>query len=173
MPTQPANARRFSDTYSAHKVGETSSESKFLATANFYGDGLQTRTLALDWSELQCRNCKQEVLPSQTEPLFVTDLFSVATMCSKCGQVALVPKAYVPDFVASVSKKIVVEIYGAKSSAKDAAKMEFYRANGFTAVTVPNDVADNPEYSKPIFQLLTLICGSDHPERLFAPELAK
>jgi len=49
--------------------------------------------------------------------------------------------------------------------------MEFYRANGFTAVTVPNEVADNPEYSKPIFQLLGHVCGSDHPERLFAPEL--
>ncbi len=92
-------------------------------------------------------------------------------MCPNCGQLALVPKAYLPDFVASVSKKIVVEIYGAKSSTHDTAKLDFYRANGFTAVTVPNDVAENPEYSKPIFQLLALVCGSDHPERLFAPEL--
>jgi len=63
----------------------------------------------------------------------------------------LVPKAYSPDFVASRKLKIVIEIYGANSSAKDVAKMEFYRANGFTAVTVPNEVADNPEYSKPDF----------------------
>jgi len=82
-----------------------------------------------------------------------------------------VPNAYAPDLVASRKLKIVIEIYGAKSSAKDATKMEFYRANGFTAVTVPNEVADNPEYSKPIFQLLAVICGSDHPKRLFAPEL--
>jgi hypothetical protein len=64
----------------------------------------------------------------------------------------------------------VVEIYGEKSSVKDATKMEFYRASGFTVVTVPNGVADDPEYSKPVFQLLALVCGSDHPERLFAPE---
>jgi hypothetical protein len=70
-----------------------------------------------------------------------------------------------------MERKIVVEIFGAKSSAKGAAKMEFYRANRFTAVTVPNEVADNPEYSKPIFQLLTLVCGADRPERLFAPEI--
>jgi len=83
----------------------------------------------------------------------------------------MVPKVYCPDFVASRKLKIVIEIYGKKSSAKDAAKMEFYRANGFTAVTVPNVVADNPEYSRPIFQLLALACGTDHAERLFAPEL--
>jgi len=67
--------------------------------------------------------------------------------------------------------KLVIEIYGEKSSAKDPSKMEFYRANGFTAVTVPNAVADDAERSKPIFQLLGVVCGSDHPERLFAPEL--
>ena len=49
--------------------------------------------------------------------------------------------------------------------------MGFYRANRFTVVTVPNEVADDAEYSKPIFQLLALVCGSDHPERLFAPEI--
>lgn len=80
------------------------------------------------------------------------------------------PKAYAPDLVASRSRKLVIEIYGEKSSVKDAAKMEFYRVNGFTVVTVPNAVADDAECSKPIFQLLAFICGSDHPERLFAPE---
>jgi hypothetical protein len=84
-----------------------------------------------------------------------------------------VPKAYAPDLVASRKCNIVVEIYGGKSSVKDAAKTEFYGINGFEAVTVPNDVADNAEYSKPIFQLLAIIFGSDHPERLFATELAK
>ena len=74
--------------------------------------------------------------------------------------------------VANRSRRVVIEIYGAKSSVKDAAKMEFYRSSGFTAVTVPNEVADNPEYSKPIFQLLAIVCGSDHPERLFSPELS-
>ncbi len=82
------------------------------------------------------------------------------------------PSAFSPDFVASRKSKIVIEIYGTKSSIKDPAKMEFYRANGFTAVTVPNEVADKAEYSKPIFQLLALVRGSDHPERLFEPELA-
>ena len=82
------------------------------------------------------------------------------------------PGAYAPDLVASRERKIVIEIYGTKSSVKDEAKMEFYRVNGFTAVTVPNEVADNPEYSKPVFQLLATLCGSDHPERLFAPEIS-
>ena len=81
------------------------------------------------------------------------------------------PKAYAPDLVADRKRKIVVEIYGEKSSVRDATKMEFYRANGFTAVAVPNEVADNSEYSRPIFQLPALVCGSDHPGRLFAPEL--
>ena len=76
-----------------------------------------------------------------------------------------------PDLLVSRSRKIVIEIYGAKSSIKDAAKMEFYRTNGFTAVTIPNAVADIAECSKPIFQLLALICGSDHPERLHTPEI--
>ena len=75
------------------------------------------------------------------------------------------------DLLVSWSHKIVVEIYGGKPSVKDAAKMEFYRANGVAAVTVPNSVADNPEFSKPIFQLLAIVCGSDHPDRLFLPEI--
>jgi hypothetical protein len=83
----------------------------------------------------------------------------------------LVPRAYAPDLVASRSRKIVVEDCGEKSSVRDAAKMGFYRANGFSVVTVPNGVADDPEYSRPVMQLLALACGSDHPERLFAPEL--
>ena len=65
----------------------------------------------------------------------------------------------------------VIEIYGEKSSVKDAAKMESCRTDGFTAVTVPNGVADNPEHSKPVFQLLALVCGSDHPDRLSLPEI--
>ena len=92
-------------------------------------------------------------------------------MCPRCSKLALVPHAYAPDLVAGSKHKIVVEIYGEKSSVKDAAKMEFYRANGFTAVTVPNAVADDAESSKSIFQLLALICGSDHPGRLYAPEI--
>ena len=92
-------------------------------------------------------------------------------VCPSCGKTSLLPKAYLPDLVASRRMKLVVEIYGEKSSAKDASKMEFYRTNGFTAVTVPNAVADDAEYSKPVFQLLALVCGADHPERLFAPEI--
>ena len=91
--------------------------------------------------------------------------------CPSCRKLALLPKAYLPDLVASRRMKLVVEIYGEKSSVKNASKMEFYRANGFVLVTVPNAVADDAEYSAPIFQLLALVCGSDHPERLFASEL--
>ncbi|MDG7018279.1 MAG: hypothetical protein JRN16_02705 [Nitrososphaerota archaeon] len=96
-------------------------------------------------------------------------LSEAASGCPRCSKRALVPKSHAPDLAASRKHKPVVEIYGGKSSVKDKAKMEFYRAKGFTAVTVPNEVADNPEYSKPIFQLLGLLCGSDHPERLFIP----
>jgi hypothetical protein len=103
--------------------------------------------------------------------MFARALAEIALDCPKCSKKALVPKAYAPDLVASRGRKIVVEIYGEKSSAKDATKMGYYRANGFTVVTVPNGVANSPEYSKPIFQLLALVCGSDHPERLFEPEL--
>jgi hypothetical protein len=38
----------------------------------------------------------------------------------------IVPKAYVPDLVASQGRRIVLEIYGAKSSVRDPAKMKFY-----------------------------------------------
>ncbi|MDG7016179.1 MAG: hypothetical protein JRM82_02265 [Nitrososphaerota archaeon] len=69
--------------------------------------------------------------------------------------------------------KLVIEIYGEKSSVKDASKMEFYRANGFTAVTVPNAMADDAEWSKPVFQLLAVICGAGRPERLFTPEISQ
>ena len=49
--------------------------------------------------------------------------------------------------------------------------MELHRANGHTAVTVLNAVANDAEHSKPVFQLLALICGAEHPERLYAPEV--
>ena len=103
--------------------------------------------------------------------MFARALAEIALDCPRCSKKTLIPKAYAPDLVASRNLRIVIEIYGAKSSANDAAKMGFYRANGFTAVAVPNEVADNPHYSKPIFQLLALVCGSNHPERLFAPEI--
>ena len=133
---------------------------------------LEKNVLALDWSKPKCASCgsESEVTPGG-KAMFARTLSEVSINCPKCNQESLVPKAYAPDLVASRQLKIVIEIYGAKSSVRDAAKMEFYRANGFTAVTVPNEVADNPEYSKPIFQLLGHVCGSDHPERLFAPEL--
>lgn len=102
---------------------------------------------------------------------FARSLSEVASECPSCGKMAIIPKTYLPDLVASRRMKLVIEIYGEKSSAKDAVKMEFYRANGFTVVTIPNAVADDPEYSKPVFQLLALVCGADHPERLFQPDL--
>ena len=98
-----------------------------------------------------------------------------STTCRKAGTKFLIryigPKAYAPDLVANREHKVVIEVYGAKSSVKDAAKMEFYRRNGFTAVTVPNAVADDAECSKPVFQLLAIVFVSDHPDRLFLPEV--
>lgn len=70
--------------------------------------------------------------------------------CPRCGGDA-VPRAFLLDLVVGRKWRLVVEIYGEKSSARDAAKMEFYERNGFTVVTVSNAVADNSEYSKPIF----------------------
>ena len=90
---------------------------------------------------------------------------------SQLDKPSLVPGTYMPDLLPSRSRKIVIRVYGAKSSVKDAAKMEFYWRSGLTAVTVPNAVADDAESSKPIFQLPALVCGADHPERLYAPEV--
>lgn len=170
--TIPANPNRFSRNYSEFRRSETDSETKFLAAGNYYGIHLERNVLALDWSKLRCENCGYATDGSQgSNQPFARTLAEVAVGCPKCSKKALVPRSYAPDLVASGQRKIVVEVYGAKSSVKDAAKMEFYRANGFTAVIVPNEVADNPEWSKPIFQLLALVCGADHPERLFAPEI--
>jgi hypothetical protein len=142
-----------------------------LATGNYYGIHLERNVLALDWSKLRCKCCGHEAEGNRegNQP-FARTLAEVALDCPRCSKKLLVPKAYAPDLIASRNRKIVIEIYGAKSSARDKTKMEFYRANGFTAVTVPNKVADNPEFSRPIFQLLSRVCGTDYPERLSEPE---
>ena len=170
--TRPANANRFSGRFSDFRKSQTDSETRFLSTANYYGGHLERNVLALDWSTVRCESCGHEVEETSEARLpFARALSEVALECPSCGKTALIPKAYLPDLVASRRMKLVIEIYGEKSSVKDAAKMGFYRANGFTAVTVPNAVADDAECSKPIFQLLALTCGSDHPERLYAPEI--
>ena len=133
---------------------------------------LERNVLALDWTRMRCESCGYEAEGRvQGELAFARSLSEVASECPECEKVSLVPGAYMPDLLVSRGRRIVIEIYGDKSSVKGASKMEFYRANGFTAVTVPNGVADEAEYAKPIFQLLALICGSDHPERLFSPEI--
>jgi len=172
LTTLPVEDNRFSRNRSEFRKSETDSETRFLAAANYYGIHLERNVLALDWSRLRCEDCGHEAGGASDQGVaFARTLAEIALECPKCGKKSLVPRAYAPDLVASRKLKIVVEIYGEKSSIKDTKKMEFYRANGFTAVTVPNEVAENSEYSKPIFQILTLICGSDHPERLFMPEL--
>jgi hypothetical protein len=133
---------------------------------------LERGVLALDWSRLRCESCGHESEGSAERLVaFARSLSEVALQCSSYGKDALVPSAYAPDPVESRARKIVVEIYGEKSSARDASKIGFYKAKRFAVVTVPNGVADDPEYSKPVFQLLALVCGSDHPERLFTPEV--
>ena len=133
---------------------------------------LERNVLALDWTKTRCESCGYEADgTAQGNLAFAMSLSEVSLECPECRKVSLVPRAYMPDLLVSRGRRIVIEIYGARSSIHDAAKMEFYRDNGFTAVTVPNAVADDAESSKPIFQLLAVICGSDHPERLFAPEL--
>jgi hypothetical protein len=170
LVTRPANPRRFSDTYSAHRVSETGSEGKFLELANWYGVHLRTRVLALDWSRTECRSCGYEGGGKGAGRAFATSLDQVASDCPKCGLKALAPAAFLPDFVASEPRKIVLEIWGEKSSAKDAKKLEFYRREGFALVSIPNGVAKDAEAARPIFQLLALVCGTDHPERLFQPD---
>ena len=172
MATFPADPRRFSRSFSEFRVNETESETRFLATGNFYGIRLERNILILDWSTLRCRSCGREDDETHDQgAVFARTLDEVALECPRCHAKSLVPNAYAPDLVASRERKIMFEVYGAKSSIDGVAKMEFYRKNGFTAVTVPNEVPDDPEYSKPIFQLLALLCGTEHPERLFAPEL--
>ena len=169
--SRPANLNRFSGRYSDFKVSQTDSETRFLATGNYYGIHLERNVLALDWSRLRCENCGHEAEGAvKGRPTMARVLSEVASVCPRCSKKALVPAAFAPDLVASSKHRLIVEIYGEKSSVKNVAKMEFYRVNGFTAVTVPNAVADDPEWSKPIFQLLAVVCGSDHPERLFTPE---
>ena len=172
MPTEPANPRRSSRSYSEFRTGTTDSETSFLANANYYGVHLERNVLAPDWSRARCESCGHEVEEtSEAGLLFARALSEVALECPSCGKSALLPKAYLPDLVASRRMKLVIDIYGEKSSVKDAAKMELYRANGFTAVTVSDAVADDAESSKPISQLLTLVCGADHPERLYSQEI--
>jgi hypothetical protein len=172
MPTTPPNPRRFSKSFSDFRISSTDSETSFLANASYYGIHLERNVLALDWSRVRCESCGHEGEETSESHLpFARALSEVALECPSCKKMALLPKAYLPDLVASRRMKLVIEIYGEKSSVKDTSKMEFYRANGLTAVTVPNEVADDAEYSKPVFQLLGVICGSDHPERLFVPEL--
>ena len=169
--TRPANPNRFSGRYSDFRKSQTDSETRFLSTGNYYGIHLERNILALDWSRVRCESCRYEAEgTSEGNVAFARSLAEVALECPICGKPSLVPGSYLPDLLVSRSRKIVIEIYGEKSSVKDAAKMEFYRTNGFTAVTVPNAVADDAECSKPIFQLLALICGADHPERLYVPE---
>ena len=170
--TSPANPRRFGPRASEFRVSKTDSETKFLATGYYYGIHLERNVLALDWSRLRCETCGYEGEGTPDgRPIIARVLSEVASDCPKCSKKTLVPAAFAPDLVASNRHKLVVEIYGEKSSVKDAAKMGFYRANGFTVVTVPNAIANDPEWSKPIFQLLAVICGSDRPERLFMPEI--
>ena len=170
--TSPSNPKRFSGRLSDFRKSQTDSETRFLSTANFYGIHLEMNVLALDWSHMKCQYCGRESDESAgPHDAFAYNLSEVAAECPTCHGRAVVPRAYAPDLVASRKHKVVIEVYGERSSAKDPAKMGFYRANGFTAVTVPNAVADDPECSKPVFQLLALVCGSDHPERLYAPEI--
>jgi hypothetical protein len=60
MPTTPANPNRFSRNYSEFRIGETDSETRFLATANYYGIHLERNVLAMDWSKLRCEGCGYE-----------------------------------------------------------------------------------------------------------------
>ena len=68
--TSPANPNRFSGRYSDFRVSQTDSETRFLATGNYYGVHLERNVLALDWARLRCENCghESEGTPTGTLP---------------------------------------------------------------------------------------------------------
>ena len=118
-------------------------------------------------SKVTCESCGYEAEGiTECKVTFARSLAEVALQRPACGKPSLVPATYIPDLLVSRSHKVVIEVYREKSSVKDAAKIEAFGTNGFTAVTVPNAAAADAEWPKPIFQLLALICGADHPERL-------
>ena len=82
---------------------------------------LEKNVLALDWSKPKCAGCGNESEVTPGGVMFARTLSEVSINCPKCNQESLVPKAYAPDLVASRQLKIVIEIYGAKSSVRDAA----------------------------------------------------
>jgi hypothetical protein len=59
-PTSPANPNRFSRNQSGFRVGETDSETRLLATGNYYATHLERNLLAPDWSKLRCGSCGYE-----------------------------------------------------------------------------------------------------------------
>jgi hypothetical protein len=153
------------------RVRETDSETRSLAAGNYYGAHLERNVLALDWSKLRRAGCGREAGGNAgTHEAFARTPDEAALECPRCGKKSAVPRACAPDLVADRRRRIAIEIHGKRSGVRDATEMEFHRTNGFTAVTVPNEVAGKAESSEPVFQLLALVCRSDHPERLFAPE---
>jgi DNA-directed RNA polymerase subunit RPC12/RpoP len=92
--TTPANPDRFSRGHSESRVGETDSETRFLAAGNYYGAHLERNVLALDWSRSRCGTCGYEdhISHDGNQP-FARTLAETAIDCPRCSKKALVPKA--------------------------------------------------------------------------------
>ena len=175
MTTVNANPRRFSDTYSAHRVGETTAEGRMLAFFNYYGIWAETKLLALDWSYMVCRNCKRDEAFSfgkPDAPLFVHSLDEIEPdECPNCDGKTY-PQSYAPDFVHDRKRKVVSEVYGAKSSTFDRAKLGFYRRAGITMIPIPNELTEEPKSARALCTAMAVILGTDKQDRLWEAEIA-
>src|SRR5208283_4738070 len=111
----PANPNRFSRNYSEFRVGQTDSESAFLASLNWYGIAAERDCRIVDWFSVRCSKCGEEFfLESSDAPIVGPHDPLPSANCPKCGGDAI-PRAYLPDLVVSREKRIVIEISGAKS----------------------------------------------------------
>jgi len=175
LTTVNASARRFSDTYSAHRVGETTAEGRMLAFFNYYGIWAETKLLALDWTDIKCRRCRAPYVPrfAISEPLFVGSLGETSGYyCVNCKTPSAWPQSYAPDFVHDRKRKVVSEVYGAKSSTFDRAKLGFYRRAGITMIPIPNELTEEPKSARALCTAMAVILGTDKQDRLWEAEIA-
>jgi hypothetical protein len=165
--TSPSNPNRFSRNYSEFRVGQTGSESAFLASLNWYGIAAERDCRIVDWSSVRCSKCGEESAVERTDaPIIGPQEALPSVSCEKCGGAAT-PRAFLPDLVVSREKRVVIEISGAKSSIHDRSKMDFYYSHDVRWIEVTNEVVKSSEAVRAICQALALSVGSSHTGRLW------
>jgi len=170
MPTSPANPKRFSRSYSEFRVSQTNAETSFLASLNWYGIAAERDCRILDWSSVRCSKCGAEFAIERTDAPIIGPHDSLPSVsCESCGCDAI-PRAYLPDLLASREKRIVIEISGAKSSIHDRSKVDFYYRHDIRWIEVTNETVTSSEAVRAICQALAISVGSSHPERVWTSE---